>query len=103
MVWRNGSLRKPSKLLSTASSDQFLQLIKGLHVTSTVVPEVGHQGKGSGLEHRQLPHGSSGRGQGQARRVIFNLPTSSSATLQSCTRLGAGAATLQGPRRKKQG
>ena len=50
VVCRNGSLRKPSKLLSTASSDQFLQLIKGLHVTSTVVPEVGHRGKGSGLE-----------------------------------------------------
>ena len=49
-VWRNGSLRKPSKPLSTASSDQFLQLIKGLHVTSTVVPEVGHRGKGSDLE-----------------------------------------------------
>lgn len=40
---------------------------------------------------------------GRARRVVFNLPTSSSAPLQSCARLGAGAAALQGPRRKKQG
>ena len=53
VVRRNGyheSLRKPSKLLSTAVSYQFLQLIKGLHVTSNMVLEVGHRGKGSGLE-----------------------------------------------------